>query len=180
LDDRQNASELSLWRVRKGTENEHWGLHLHEPVKEDHTDKVMGSRIDACMNLDGHVTSPLRTVSSYYVGANAEDLTHFADIPEGTHMEAIEAMRDTKCTKPPAECNCVDWTKHAVNALHEKGFISPEGANQFHKVYNEEHEKIRKNTDWQWKESGEGSGSGSGSPKLVGESSGGGESSSQK
>jgi hypothetical protein len=143
---------LSLRRTKPGRVDEHWALHLHEPIPEGAgpKDVVKGSTHEAINdpNQEGFKKGVTPMVTDQRdAHTEVRHLTHIGEIPAGKHEEAKAVMNGVQCTKKPTEENCTDWTKNAVTALHEHGLISTEDKDKFHALHASEEAAVRAKTN---------------------------------
>ena len=70
------------------------------------------------------------------------------DIRDGTQAKALaESLTQFKCEKQYPEHNCVDWTKKAIDHLHEKGVIEDDKHEHFTKLYEDNQATVREKTN---------------------------------
>jgi len=149
--------QVALHRSDVDTKDEHWSVRFHP------TDKAKLAKWDVVHAVSNNKNGKGVLVTAYEERGGKHDIKHGPGYDPGLHNEHHHILGDIKdrktakriakslkifkCEKPYPDHNCVDWTKQAIDHLHEKKVINDEKHQEFTNLYNDHQDAVRKKTD---------------------------------
>jgi len=147
--------QVALHRSQPGTEHEHWSMHIHP---QNRLKKAKWHIIHAVSNPSGNgvletehktmgglLKGGYKPASQHNNGAEHHILGQFNSAKEA--KAAARSLTHLRCTNGYPHENCVDWTRQAVNRLHQQGHIDAAHHDMFTNIYNNHEATVRANTD---------------------------------
>ena len=142
---------MALHQSKAGTVDEHWSMQFHPQTShasatwhsvDAASDKGSGGVLQTDHRIHGGKNGGGYDASKQ--GKNHMILGSFKSA--GHAKAAAESLKGIHCEHPfPAE-NCVDWTKKAVQKLHDDKHITTERKDAFMAHYNKHAETVRAKT----------------------------------
>jgi len=150
--------QVALHRSKVGTEDEHWSVRFHPKEKTDlarwdivHavSDKKDGKGV----LVTEHDERGGKHDTKYGPGydPSKHDANHhiLGDIKDRKTAKKLakSLTKKFKCKQAFPDDNCVDWTKQAIDHLHDKKHISDEKHEHFTKLFNDHQAAVRDKTN---------------------------------
>jgi len=153
IDIYRRVYQIALHRSQAGTPHEHWSMHLHP----NQADPNAHWHIVHAVSDPVHGHGVLQTEHAHMGGAQGHGYNPAFQGPDHHILGQVNSERDARavaaslrgirCQNQYPNHNCVDWTRTAVNHLHNTGHITQQGHQQFTQIYDQHQANVRAMTN---------------------------------